>query len=94
MKRFLWEASYLVTVVLLTAWLVMAYGWWNQKLGALEERSKQRDVIDSLFVVELLQHTDSIVTAIATVQTYRILHRNDSIIRARRVACGPMLTGC
>lgn len=94
MKRVLWEISYLMTVVLLITTIFMAYGLWNQKIGALEERSKQRAVTDSLLVVELLQHTDSIVTAIATLQTYRLLRRNDSIIRARRAACGPLLRGC
>ena len=88
------EINYLMTVVLLTIVLMGAIGWWAMKVGALEERAKQRAVVDSLLVVELLEHTDSIVTAVAMMQVYRLLRENDSIIRARRQECGPLLVGC
>ena len=94
MKRFLWEASYLATVVLLTAAVFLAHGLLSQKHGALEERAKQRGVTDSLLVVELLQHTDSIVTEVAIRTTYRLQRRRDSVIRARRAACGALLREC
>ena len=88
------EVNYLMTVVLLTIVLIGAIGWWAMKVGALEERATQRAVVDSLLVVELLQHTDSIVTDLATQMVYRLLRENDSLIRARRQECGPLLVGC
>lgn len=92
MKRFRVTAwAYTATVILVTVVVMDGYGVWNQHVGALEERAKQRVVVDSLLVVEMLRRNDSIATEIAILTTYRLLRRNDSIIRARRVACGPLV---
>ena len=88
------ELTYLVTVVLLTIVVMGAFVNWGMKVGALEERANRRAIVDSMLVVELLQHTDSIIYDVAMFQTYRIMRENDSLTRARRRACGPMLMDC
>ena len=94
MNRLLGEIGWIVTTVLLTIVLMVAVVGWAMDVGALEERANQRAVIDSLLVVELLHHTDSIVTDIAMMEVYRILRQDDSTIRARRRRCGPLLKDC
>ena len=88
------ELTYLMTVVLLTIVVMGVFVSWAMSVGALEERAKHRDIVDSLLVVELLEHTDSIVYDVAMLTIYRIMRENDSLTRARRRACGPMLMDC
>ena len=83
--------AYTTTVMLLTVLLLESWGSWNRRAGALEERRK---IVDSQLMVELLQHTDSIVAAIALQTAYLFLYRRDSLVRARRAECGPLLKEC
>ena len=94
-KRFRVTAwAYTTTVILVTVVVMQTYGLWNQRVGAFQERAERRAVVDSLLVVELLQHTDSIVAAIALPTTFLLLYQRDSIIRARRAECGPLRERC
>ncbi len=86
--------AYTATVILVTVVVMQLYGLWNQQVGALQERAKQRGTVDSMLVVELLQHTDSIVAAIALQTSYLYLYQRDSVIRAKRAECGPLLGEC
>ncbi len=94
MNRLLGEIGWIMTTVLLTIVIMVAVVGWAMDVGALEERAKQRDLADSLLVVELLHHTDSIVYDVALMTIYRIMREKDSIIRARRRKCGPLLRDC
>ena len=86
--------SYTATVILVTVVVMQVYGVWNQRVGAFQERAERREVVDSLLVVELLEHTDSIVAAIALQTAFLFLYQRDSILRARRAECGPLLGEC
>ncbi len=94
MNRLLGEIGWIMTTVVLTIVLTVAIVGWAMDVGALEERAKQRDLVDSLFVVELLHHTDSIVYDVALMTVYRLLREKDSLTRARRRACGALLRDC
>ncbi len=83
--------AYTSSVILVTVVVMQLYGVWNQRVGAFMERAEHRAVVDSLLVVELLEHTDSIVAAIALQTAFLFLYRRDSIIRARRAECGPLV---
>ena len=63
--------AYTSTVILVTVVVMQVYGVWNQRVGAFQERAERREGVDSLLVVELLEHTDSIVAAIARSFTVR-----------------------
>ena len=86
--------AYTATVILVTVVVMQVYGVWNQRVGAFQERAERRAVVDSLLVVELLQHTDSIVAAIALQTAFLFLYRRDSVVRARRAECGPLKEAC
>ena len=92
MSRFRVTAlAYTATVILVTVVVMQVYGVWNQRVGALVERAERRFITDSLLGVELLQHNDSIVHAVALQTTFLYLYRRDSMIRARRAECGPLV---
>ncbi len=91
--------AYTATIVLVTFLAADSYGRWNQYVGAqqeraerrvIQERAERRVIADSLLMVELLQHTDSIVAAVALQTSYRFLYERDSLIRAKRAECGPL----
>ncbi len=86
--------AYTATVILVTVVVMDGYGIWNQRVGALMERAEHREIADSLLMVELLEHTDSIVAAIAVQVAFLFLYRRDSILRAQRAACGPLRVVC
>ncbi len=86
--------AYTATVVMVTVVVMQVYGVWNQRVGALQERAERRSIADSMLGVELLQHTDSIVAAITLQAAFLFLYRRDSILRALRVECGPLLVVC
>ena len=94
MNRLLGEIGWIMTTVLLTIVLTVAIVGWAMDVGALEEREKQRAVFDSLWTVGLPRRVDSILTEAAMIQNYRLQRANDSIIRARRRKCGPLLRDC
>ena len=83
--------SYTATVILVTVVVMQTYGLWNQRVGAFQERAERRAIADSLLGVELLEHTDSIVAAIALQTVFLYLYRRDSLVRARRAECGPLV---
>ncbi len=85
------RGAYTASVILLTVVLMVGYGVVNQRLGAFLQRAQRHTVADSLLAVEMLQHTDSIVDAVARQEVYLFLFRRDSIIRARRAECGPLV---
>ena len=86
--------AYTATVIIVAVVVMQVYGVWNQRVGALQERAERRAIADSLLGVELLQHTDSIVAAIALQTVFLFLYRRDSLVRARRAECGPLLVVC
>ncbi|KKM06155.1 hypothetical protein LCGC14_1746910 [marine sediment metagenome] len=83
--------AYTSTVILVTVVLMAGYGVLNQRIGAFQERAERRSVVDSLLVVELLEHNDSIMAAIALQTAYLYLYERDSLTRARRAECGPLV---
>ena len=85
------RGAYTASVILLTVVLMVGYGVVNQRLGAFLQRAQRHAVADSLLAVEMLQHTDSIVAAIALQTAYLYLYERDSLTRARRAECGPLV---
>ena len=86
--------AYTATVIMVTVVLMAWYGWLNQRVGAFVERAERRAVADSMLGVMLLEHADSIIHAVALQTSYVFLYRRDSILRARRAECGPLLREC
>jgi hypothetical protein len=83
--------AYTATVIALTVLVMDHYGGWNQEVGALVERAERRSIADSMLGIMMLQHNDSIVAAVALQTSYLYLYRRDSMIRALRRECGPLV---
>ncbi len=86
--------AYTATVILVTVVVMIAYGIAAMDVGAFQERAERRAIADSLLGVELLEHTDSIVAAITLQTAFLYLYQRDSLVRARRAECGPLLEEC
>ncbi len=83
--------SYTATVILVTVVVMLVFAVQNQRIGARRERG---NIVHSLLRDEFLEHRDSIIAATAEKTSYLFLWQRDSLIRARRAKCGPLLEEC
>ncbi len=80
--------AYTSTVILVTVVVMLVFAAQNQRIGAHRERG---EIVHSLLMQEFLQHGDSIMEAIALQTAFLFLYQRDSILRARRAECGPLV---
>ncbi len=83
--------AYTAMVIMVTVVVLVWFARWNQGIGANRERG---EIVHSLLMEEFLEHTDSIVKAIALQAAFVYLWNRDSIIRTRRAECGPLKEVC
>ncbi len=89
MRRFrVLSFAYTSTVILVTVAFMLVFAVRNQRIGARQERG---EIVHSLLMEEFLEHSDSIVAAIALQTAFLFLYERDSLIRARRAECGPLV---
>ena len=80
--------AYTATVIMVTVVVMLVFAVQNQRIGARRERG---NIVHSLLRDEFLEHRDSIIAATAEKTSYLFLWQRDSILRARRMECGPLV---